>query len=409
MHFTDVPPWPVYGLGVAGRLAELVESGTVFDYAGSGAVRELEEAFSRHHEGRYVVSFNSGTSALYAALCALGVGAGDEVIVPNLTFLASASPALWIGATPVLVDSGLSDASIDPAAVEAAITERTRVVVVTHLFGNPVDLDAVAAVCDRHGVALLEDCSHAHASTVDGRSVGQHGAAAIWSIGAGKMVSGGHGGLLVTADAKVRDVALLTGHFKPRTRTDILTAELRPYAEFALGGNLRLSPLSAVLALDHLTRLEELSAQRCTNVAIVDNYLAGLLVPLRPPAPRVNRSHFDLVYLLPSQLLTAARGDVLKALNSANVPAGAPSTRPLNRVLGAMRPLSTEPTRPLLHRLGTLGAAAPPDVRLPNSTELHDRMLSLPANWLHEANPAAAHSLGAAVARAVRPLVEGVR
>lgn len=409
MRFNDVPPWPVYGPGVAERLSELVSSGAVFDYAGRGAVRELEEEFSRRHDGRHVVSFNSGTSALFAALCGLGVGAGDEVIVANLTFLASASPALWLGAKPVLVDSGPDDASIDPAAVDAAITDRTRVVVVTHLFGNPVDLDALAAVCARHGVALLEDCSHAHASTVDGRPVGLHGAAAIWSIGASKLVSGGHGGLLVTADATVRDIALMTGHFKPRTRTDVLTASLRPYAEFALGGNLRLSPFAAVLALDHLTRLEELSTRRRANVAVIDEQLAGLLVPLRAPSPRENRSHFDLVYLLPDELPTAARGEVLKALEAADVPASAPSTRPLNRVLRAMPPLEIALPHPLLHRLTALGAVAPDDDRLPHSTGLHDRMVSLPANRLYVADPAAAQSLGVAVASVMRPLVEGVR
>lgn len=409
MDITDIPPWPVYGPGVAERTADMVSSGAVFDYTGQGPVRELEEEFSRRHEGRHVVSFNSGTSALYAALCGLGVGVGDEVIVPNLTFLASASPALWLGAVPVLVDSGPDDASIDPVAVEAAITERTRVVVVTHLFGNPVDLDAMVAVCARHGVSLVEDCSHAHASTLDARPVGLHGAAAIWSTGAGKLVSGGHGGLLATADATVRDVALMTGHFKPRARHDVLTESLRPYAEFALGGNLRLSPFSAVLALDHLTRIEELSADRCANVAVIDEYLAGLLVPLRTPAPRDNRSHFDLVYLLPDQLSVTTRGAVLEALRVAGVPATAPSTRPLNRVLRAMPPISAELTQPLLHRLATLAAAAPTDERLPYSTGLYDRMVSLPANRLYGADPATAHALGAAVATAVRPFIQESR
>ena len=110
MRISKIPPWPVYSPEAANEVAQLVADGDVYDYAGKGPVKELEQLFSRLHGDRHVVSFNSGTSALYAALAALGVTDGDEVIVPNLTFLASASPALWLGARPVLVDSSADDA-----------------------------------------------------------------------------------------------------------------------------------------------------------------------------------------------------------------------------------------------------------------------------------------------------------
>lgn len=402
MRISTIPPWPVYSPEAASAVARLVADGDVYDYAGKGPVKELEQHFSRLHGGLHVVSFNSGTSALYAALVALGVTHGDEVIVPNLTFLASASPALWLGARPVLVDSSEDDASVDPRAIARAITSRTKVVVVTHLFGNPVDIDAIVEVCAAHNVRLLEDCSHAHASSVGDRHVGTFGDAAIYSIGAGKLVSGGHGGLLVAGDDRTRDLALMVGHFKPRTRTDLLSEGLRPGAEFALGGNLRVSPLAAILALDHLRTIDEVTKARCANVAVVDELLDGLLIPVRSSAPRLNRSHFDLVYTLPPDVATARRNDLLGALGAAGVPATVPSTRPLNRVVRSITPTFAKDKNLLVRRLGTFAVSAPGDDTLPHSTRLHDRMISFPANRLYEDDVTIAQELAKVAARILR-------
>lgn len=401
-----MPPWPVYSPQTSDKIGKLVATGSVYDYAGRAPVSELEDEFAQLHGGRHVVSFNSGTSAMYAALCGLGVNQGDEVIVPNLTFLASASPALWLGATPVLVDSAPDDASVDPAAVERAITSRTSVVVVTHLFGNPVDLVAIRSICAERGVRLLEDCSHAHASTIGDAHVGTLGDAAIYSIGAAKLISGGHGGLLVTADPVVRDIALMIGHFKPRTRTDVLTEELLPYAEFALGGNLRLSPMAAILALDHLRTLESASRARCDNIAVLDQHLEDLLIPVRAPGPRTNKSHFDVVYSLPSDLPASDRQGLLRELQREGIPVAVPSTRPLNRVLRAMPSAPSRIANQMVSRLTDLVNLAPPDSGMPHSTGLHDRMISFPAGRLYQSDTSAADSLGVHAARVIRRFFE---
>ncbi|WP_199421590.1 DegT/DnrJ/EryC1/StrS family aminotransferase [Actinotalea solisilvae] len=406
MDISTVRPWPVYSQAAADELAGLATAGTVYDYAGAGPVDQFEREFSALHGGRHAVSFNSGTSALFAALCALGVRAGDEVIVPNLTFLASASPALWLGAVPVLVDSCVAEPSVSPRSVRQALTPRTKAVVVTHLFGNPVDVSAVAAVCSEHRVALVEDCSHAHASDVAGAHVGTFGDAAIYSIGAGKVISGGHGGVMITADEAVRDLALLIGHFKPRTRTDVRTEDLRRYAEFALGGNLRLSPMAAVLAMDHLCSLDAISRARCHNVDVLDDHLAGLLEPVRSPEPRHNRTHFDVVYRLPEEVPTEARDALVGRLQRAHVPVTPPATRPLNRVLRAIPP---EPAvdNDLVRRLASTAAAAPPDEALPHSTSAHDRMISFPARLLHHRDAEVAHELGRRAHRVLAEVVGG--
>ncbi|WP_433598137.1 DegT/DnrJ/EryC1/StrS family aminotransferase [Nocardia sp. CA-135953] len=403
MRPSDVARWPVYSAEIGDRIRTMITRGDVFDYAGAPPVTELEQKFSSLHEGLYAVSLNSGTSAMFAALLSLGVSEGDEVIIPNLTFMASGSPLLWLDAKLVLADSDSTEPSIGVEAIASAITPLTRAVVVTHLFGNPVDVVAIAALCRCHNIRLIEDCSHAHASTVDSRHVGTFGDAAIYSIGAGKLVSGGHGGILITPHSSVRDVAVLLGHFKPRTRRDLRSADLRQYAEFALGGNLRLSPVAAALALDHLDRLSELSHARQANVDVLDEAFTGLLEPVRSSRPRRNGSHFDIVYMLPAGVPSARRDELLDALSAAGTLATAPSTRPLNRVLhdigssdGALSDVS------VIRRLRAFADAAPPDDRLAYSTGQHDRMVSFPAARLYAADAQAARW----IARAARPIIK---
>jgi len=385
--------WPVYSPDASERLSNLVRAGDVFDYSGSGAVLEFERAFSDRHEGRLALTFNSGTSALFAAYVALGLQPGDEVIVPNLTFLATVSPLLWLGATPVLCDSGPSDAGVSPEAIERAVTDLTRAVVVTHTFGFPADMRQIMQVARDRGLAVVADCSHAHASTIDGRPVGVFGDIAVHSLGARKMVSGGHGGVLLTDDPALRDSALLVGHFKPRSRTVSGIAALRAQAEFGLGGNLRLSPLSAVLALDHLTRLDELAAAKLANIALIDEALAGHLQQIDTPPGCVNRTYFDLVYRLPEHVPSEQRDRAVRALEAAGVPARVPATRPLNRVLRAIAAAPVDQRGILWSRLAEQAAGAAVDEKLPYSTRLHDRLISLPATLLHGENRAYAEQL----------------
>jgi perosamine synthetase len=400
-------PWPVYSPAAEQRVVELIRNGQVYDYAGRAPVTELEEEFSRLHDEASVVSFNSGTSALFALLGAFAVGEGDEVLVPNLTFLASASPLLWLGARPVLVDSHPEEPSIGPSAILSALSPRTKAVIVTHLFGNPVDAVRISDICATHGIILIEDCSHAHASRIGQRRVGTFGDAAIYSIGAGKMVSGGHGGLLVTRDSVVRDLALLIGHFKPRTRVGLLNSDLHAYAEFALGGNLRLSPIAATLALDHLGDLESLSRNRQINVDILTEAFDGVLELVRAPEPRVNGTYFDVVFRLPETVPSTVRKKLLPALGDARVPATAPSTRPLNRVLRSIAAAGQSRDNAYLRRLVEFARSVPDDDGLPHSVQQYDRLISFPAGLLYHADGTYAKDLARKARRVLDRIVGG--
>ncbi|MEU4385397.1 DegT/DnrJ/EryC1/StrS aminotransferase family protein [Promicromonospora sp. NPDC023805] len=377
-------PWPSYSALAVARVSDLIQRGATFDYAGSGPVAELESEFSRYQGGRHVVSFNSGTSALFAAFAALGLEPGAEVLVPSWTFFATASPLLWLGATPVLVDSG-SGPGVSATEFEKAITARTRAIVTTHLFGDTVELDALVALARDRGLPLVTDCSHAHATTFAGAPIGTFGDIAVFSVGARKMISGGHGGLLVTADSTFGDLATLVGHFKPRTRNRIRSQDLRRLGEFALGGNLRMSPLSATLALDHLERIDQISGSHLANIEVLDS--AFLQWFDRPPTSERcdNRTRYDIVYQLRPGVPTSARDALVAALSVAEVPARPPATRPVHRVLATTRG-GAPATHALVRRLQELASDAGSDLRLPSSASQHDRMISLESEYFYGAD-----------------------
>lgn len=177
-------------------------------------MKEFEAAFAEFCGCPYALGVSSGTDALLMAYRAADIGPGDEVIVPTNTFLATAESVTHAGATPVLVDCLPATANIDPAGIEAAITERTKAVVPVHLFGQPADMDAVCAIAARHGLLVIEDACQAHGATYKGRPTGSMSTIAAFSFYPGKNLGAlGDGGAVTTADADLADrVRILRNH-----------------------------------------------------------------------------------------------------------------------------------------------------------------------------------------------------
>lgn len=172
-------------------------------------LRAFEEAFARLCACPHAVGVSSGTDALTLAYAAVGIGPGDEVILPANTFMATAEAVSHAGGTPVFVDCLADTANIDPAKLEAAITAHTKAVVPVHLFGQPADMDAVAAVAEKHGVDVVEDACQAHGATYKGRPVGSLGSIAAFSFYPGKNLGAlGDGGAVTTSDAALADRVL---------------------------------------------------------------------------------------------------------------------------------------------------------------------------------------------------------
>jgi dTDP-4-amino-4,6-dideoxygalactose transaminase len=239
-------------------------------------VQGLEERAERVlAPGRHVLATGSGTAALASAYAALGLSAGAEVLVPTLTFRATVTPLLQLGLVPVLVDADPATGGLDVADAAARLSPRTEALVITHLWGRPADPDAARAFADRHRLALVEDCSHAHGTRFQGRPVGSVGDAAVWSVGTTKMASGGLGGILAAPDPALIERAAVFGQPKHRTRAKEAGPVLAALAQTGVGHNLRPSPVHAVLAADHLDRLAPILGLRNTRQHGFESLLAA--------------------------------------------------------------------------------------------------------------------------------------
>src|SRR5215207_1321723 len=205
---------PVAAPVLAGRekeyVADCMESGWI---SSAGRYVELFEAeFAKFCGVRHAVSCCNGTAALHLSLAALGVGPGDEVIVPTLTFVATANAVTYCGARPVFADSEPETWNLDPAHVESKITPRTKGIVAVHLYGNPAEMDALRALASRHGLFLLEDAAEAHGALYGGRPAGSLGDVAAFSFYGNKIIATGEGGMVTTDDdALAARVRLLRG------------------------------------------------------------------------------------------------------------------------------------------------------------------------------------------------------
>ena len=200
------PSWPQWGEREREELLATLDSGAWWTGDGERAFRFARD-FAQYQGAAAGYPFTNGTQTLEAALVACGVGEGDEVIVPGMTFVASASAVLAVNATPVIVDVDPETLCIDPAAAEAAIGERTRAIIAVHVAGAVCDLDLLVPLCERRALHLIEDCAHAHGSQWRGRGAGSYGSFGSFSMQQGKLMTAGEGGALIGNDPQLLDAA----------------------------------------------------------------------------------------------------------------------------------------------------------------------------------------------------------
>ena len=195
------PVWPYYDENEARVLKEVLESRVWWRTPGTKTL-EFERDFAKFHGARHGIAVTNGTAALEVTMAGLGITAGDEVIVPDFTFVATASAVLFANALPVLVDVDPETYCIDPDLVEAAITSRTKAIVAVHMGGNPADLDRLKKIASRKRLKLIEDSAHAHGSEWRGQRVGTYGVAGTFSFQASKLMTAGEGGVIISNDDK---------------------------------------------------------------------------------------------------------------------------------------------------------------------------------------------------------------
>ncbi len=261
--------WPVWSDREGALIAKALESG---HWAGEGPMeRAFERSFARLQTCAHGLCVANGTVALQLAFEALDVGVGDEVIVPGLTWQATAAAVLDVNAIPVLVDVCPQTLCLDPALVAAAITPRTRAIVVVHLYGAVADLDAIGAIAERHGLVLVEDCAHAHGSCWRDRGVGSMGNIGAFSFQASKTLTAGEGGFVTTDDDSLYE-RLYSLRNCGRRRPGSAEANWRPMQS----GNYRMTELQAAILVGQLERLEDQCRRRAANASALDDAIGAI-------------------------------------------------------------------------------------------------------------------------------------
>jgi perosamine synthetase len=240
-------------------------------------LEEFERLFGMYIGVDHAIAVNSGTSGLHLCVRALGLGAGDEVIVPSFTFIAAANAIRFEGATPVFVDIDPHTFNLDPACVERAITRRTRAIMVVHTFGVPAEMDALEAIAQQHGLQIIEDACEAVGATYDKRRVGSFGAAGVFAFYPNKQITTGEGGMIVTRSAQLAERMRALRNQGRYPGSDWFQHQ-------ELGFNYRLSEISCALGIVQLRRVDEILARRAEVAAAYDQLLQdvdGVSLPFR--------------------------------------------------------------------------------------------------------------------------------
>lgn len=337
---SPVPSWPVHGEAEEAALLEVLRSGHWGSTSGT-TVAAFEREFAVAQEARHAVAVTNGTLALVAALRAGGVGIGDEVIVPPYTFIATASAALFVGAIPVFADVDPRTHLLDPSAVRAALTERTRAVIPVHLAGRPADMDAFAALGREHGLLVVEDCAQAHGAAYRGRAVGALGDLGTFSFQSSKNVTAGEGGAVVTDDDRLAD-ALYALVNVGRVRGGGW------YQHETVGYNLRLTEFQAAILRVQLERHAGLQRVRERNARLLTELLAEVDgVQTAPEDPAITAHGRHLFLLRIPALAGQARDRALRALADEGLPQASGGYVPLHRNQALLRE-----TEELAERLG---------------------------------------------------------
>lgn len=271
--------WPVVTDADRAAVVAALDGPLVSDSDGDTPISQLERRWAKRCGTDFCVATSNGTIALAICLAALGIGPGDEVIVPALSFIATGLAPVHQMAVPVFADVDPVYFNIDPAAIEAAITPRTAAIMPVHLHGQVADMDAIAAIATAHGLAVIEDAAQAHGASYHGRQAGSIGDMAAFSLQVSKnLPTCGEGGLITTSDAKLASYAKMSRQFGEV----IEPGKDRPYISYHLGWNAKLSAVQAAFTLSQLDRFDDEEARRQAGVSAFLRRLAalpGLVVP----------------------------------------------------------------------------------------------------------------------------------
>ena len=307
--------WPHYDEAEERALKQVLESRIWWRTPGTKTL-EFEQAFAKFHGARHGIAVTNGTAALEVTMASLGIGAGDEVILPDFTFVATASAVLFANALPVLVDVDQGTYCINPDLVEEAITPRTKAVIAVHMGGHPADLDRLKKITDRKKLALVEDSSHAHASEWQGKRIGTFGVAGTFSFQSSKLMTAGEGGVIISNDKKFERHARSV-HDCGRMPEEWF------YSHFIYGSNYRLSEWQGAVLQAQLGRLDEQTKVRHRNARLLDRLLGTIpgITPQKLDERCTRNGHYAYIFHVNKKEFAGITTDrFIAAMNAEGIP-----------------------------------------------------------------------------------------
>lgn len=318
----DFPSWPILAEEERKNLSEVFERGKWWY---GEKVKEFEEKFATFQDAKYGIACTNGTAALEASLIAGGIGAGDEVIVPPYTFVATATAVLKVNAIPIFADINIETANIDPEDVKKKITPKTKAIVPVHFAGLPCDMDLLGDMARRYNLRIIEDACHSWGSKWKGKGTGALGDCGAFSFQMSKNITSGEGGIVLTDNEDLADTI--------RSYTNVGRGKDKPwYEHYILGTNLRMTELQAAILLGQLTRLEAQTLKREENASYLDEKLKDIPgIRVMKKDSRVTRRSYHLYIFryIKEGWEGIERDKFIEALNKEGIPCNKGYPHPL--------------------------------------------------------------------------------
>ena len=273
-------------------------------------IDEFEKVFAEWMNTKYAITVSNGTAAIHLALISLGIGSGDSVIVPDLTFASPANMVIEVGAKPIFVDVNPGYWCLDPKEVEKNITSNTKAIIVVHLYGHPAKMDEMLEIAEKHGLYIIEDCAEAHGAEFNGKKVGSFGHIATFSFYGNKTITTGEGGMIITNDNELADkIRLYRDHgMRPR------------YWHIVVGYNYRMTNIQAAIGLAQLKKINKLIEKKRRIARIYSEELSNIRgLELHPEMKWAKCIYWLYSILIDKNGLTVSRDELINKLSEYGV------------------------------------------------------------------------------------------
>ena len=317
-------------------------------------VAEFEEKFSRYCDTKYGVAVNNGTSALHLALAAVGIEPGDEVIIPDMTFIATANVIAYLGGKPVFVDSEPKTWNIDASKIEAKITKKTKAIMPVHLYGHPCYMDTISEIAEKHSLYVVEDAAEAHGAEYKGKKVGGLGHVGCFSFYGNKIITTGEGGMCVTNDEELAE--------KMRLLKDHGMSASKRYWHNVMGFNFRMTNIQAAIGVAQLEKIDSFVEKKRQNAALY----ASLLKDVKGLTLQAEEKYAKNVYWMYSILVNSGYGmsreKLIEKLKNAEI-----DSRPFFYPMHEQPIYATKEKFPVAEEIAAKGLNLPSSVKLSKS------------------------------------------